>query len=106
MLPNQSLTQNDLVVWGRLSGIKKVPLADGRCRGDRPIDAVMAAQVDLVEGAHTLKQVVCVKGWGWALRRFCPYTERNCFPYRRRVRLKPAAPLAGKWRFEGGFPYT
>lgn len=26
------------------------------------IDAVMAAQVDLVEVAHTLKQVVCVKG--------------------------------------------
>jgi len=26
------------------------------------IDAVMAAQVDLVEIVHTLKQVVCVKG--------------------------------------------
>lgn len=26
------------------------------------IDAVMAAQVDLVDIAHTLKQVVCVKG--------------------------------------------
>ena len=81
MLPNQSLTQNDLVAWGRLSGIKKAPLADGRCRGDRPIDAVMAARADLVEGAHTLKQVVCVKGWGWGLRRFCPYTEMNPFPY-------------------------
>ena len=22
------------------------------------------------------------------------------------VRLKPAAPLAGKWRFQGGLPYT
>ncbi len=28
----------------------------------KPIDAVMAAQKDLVEVLHTLKQVVCVKG--------------------------------------------
>jgi tRNA-splicing ligase RtcB len=28
----------------------------------KPIDAVMAAQSDLVEVVHTLKQVVCVKG--------------------------------------------
>lgn len=28
----------------------------------KPIDAVMAAQADLVEVVHTLKQVVCVKG--------------------------------------------
>jgi tRNA-splicing ligase RtcB len=28
----------------------------------KPIDAVMAAQSDLVEIAHTLRQVVCVKG--------------------------------------------
>ena len=28
----------------------------------KPIDAVMAAQRDLVEIVHTLKQVVCVKG--------------------------------------------
>jgi tRNA-splicing ligase RtcB len=28
----------------------------------KPIDAVMAAQEDLVEVVHTLKQVVCVKG--------------------------------------------
>jgi tRNA-splicing ligase RtcB len=28
----------------------------------KPIDAVMAAQADLVEIVHTLKQVVCVKG--------------------------------------------
>jgi tRNA-splicing ligase RtcB len=28
----------------------------------KPIDAVMAAQADLVEVAHTLKQVLCVKG--------------------------------------------
>lgn len=28
----------------------------------KDIDAVMAAQVDLVEIVHTLKQVVCVKG--------------------------------------------
>ena len=28
----------------------------------KDIDAVMAAQGDLVEVAHTLKQVVCVKG--------------------------------------------
>jgi len=28
----------------------------------RDIDAVMAAQDDLVEVVHTLKQVVCVKG--------------------------------------------
>ena len=28
----------------------------------KPIDAVMAAQTDLVEAVHTLKQVACVKG--------------------------------------------
>jgi tRNA-splicing ligase RtcB len=28
----------------------------------KPIDAVMAAQEDLVEVVHTLRQVVCVKG--------------------------------------------
>jgi len=28
----------------------------------KPIDQVMAAQADLVEIVHTLKQVVCVKG--------------------------------------------
>jgi tRNA-splicing ligase RtcB len=28
----------------------------------KPIDAVMAAQADLVEVIHTLRQVVCVKG--------------------------------------------
>ena len=28
----------------------------------KDIDAVMAAQQDLVEVVHTLKQVVCVKG--------------------------------------------
>jgi tRNA-splicing ligase RtcB len=28
----------------------------------KPIEAVMAAQLDLVEVVHTLKQVVCVKG--------------------------------------------
>ena len=28
----------------------------------KPIDAVMAAQTDLVEVVHTLRQVVCVKG--------------------------------------------
>ncbi len=30
-------------------------------------------------------------------------TERNCFPYSRTPWLKSAAPLAGKWRFQGGF---
>ena len=29
---------------------------------DKDIDAVMAAQSDLVEVAHTLRQVLCVKG--------------------------------------------
>ncbi|HYD50182.1 MAG TPA: RtcB family protein [Terriglobales bacterium] len=28
----------------------------------KPIDAVMAAQSDLVDVVHTLRQVVCVKG--------------------------------------------
>jgi tRNA-splicing ligase RtcB len=28
----------------------------------KDIDAVMAAQADLVEIAHTLRQIVCVKG--------------------------------------------
>jgi RNA-splicing ligase RtcB len=33
------------------------------CRKDAEvIDAVMAAQADLVEIVHTLRQVVCVKG--------------------------------------------
>lgn len=47
--------------------------ADVECRKDaevidetpmayKPIDAVMAAQSDLIEVVHTLKQVVCVKG--------------------------------------------
>jgi tRNA-splicing ligase RtcB (3'-phosphate/5'-hydroxy nucleic acid ligase) len=31
-------------------------------RAYKPIDAVMAAQTDLVEIMHTLRQVVCVKG--------------------------------------------
>ncbi len=31
-------------------------------RACKPIEAVMAAQSDLVEIVHTLKQVVCVKG--------------------------------------------
>jgi len=31
-------------------------------RAYKDIDAVMAAQRDLVEVVHTLKQVVCVKG--------------------------------------------
>ena len=31
-------------------------------RAYKPIEAVMAAQSDLVEIVHTLKQVVCVKG--------------------------------------------
>ena len=29
----------------------------------KPIDAVMAAQADLVEVVHELRQVVCVKGY-------------------------------------------
>jgi tRNA-splicing ligase RtcB len=28
----------------------------------KPIEAVMAAQADLVEVVHTLRQVLCVKG--------------------------------------------
>jgi tRNA-splicing ligase RtcB len=45
----------------------------GECRKDaevidetpaayKPIEAVMAAQSDLVEIVHTLRQIVCVKG--------------------------------------------
>lgn len=59
---------------------KRVSLAEHRtvtvsaeCRKDesvidetpsayKPIEAVMAAQADLVEIVHTLKQVLCVKG--------------------------------------------
>jgi len=29
----------------------------------KDIDAMMAAQADLLEIVHTLRQVVCVKGW-------------------------------------------
>ncbi len=36
--------------------IDEIPMAH------KDIDAVMAAQADLVEIVHTLKQVVCVKG--------------------------------------------
>lgn len=64
----------------RSAAKKKFTLADQRtatagveCRKDenvidetpaayKDIDAVMAAQKDLVEVVHTLKQVVCVKG--------------------------------------------
>ena len=38
---------------------KGVSLEDQACK---PIEAVMAAQSDLVEIVHTLRQVVCVKG--------------------------------------------
>ncbi|MEO9130253.1 MAG: RtcB family protein [Sphingomonas sp.] len=55
---------------GRPSG-SATPRPRGRCRSPitspirrayKPIEAVMAAQADLVEIVHTLKQVVCVKG--------------------------------------------
>ena len=42
--------------------------------------------------------------WYSRAKKVC--TEKNCFPYTRMSRLKPAAPLAGKWGFQGGFPYT
>jgi tRNA-splicing ligase RtcB len=31
-------------------------------KANKPIEALIAAQADLVEIVHTLKQVVCVKG--------------------------------------------
>jgi tRNA-splicing ligase RtcB len=54
-------------------GEHRAATADVECRKDekvidetpaayKDIDAVMAAQSDLVEVVHTLKQVVCVKG--------------------------------------------
>jgi tRNA-splicing ligase RtcB len=67
-------------VMSRTEAKKRVSLAEHieatagvECRKDasvidetpsayKPIDAVMAAQADLVEIVHTLKQVVCVKG--------------------------------------------
>jgi tRNA-splicing ligase RtcB (3'-phosphate/5'-hydroxy nucleic acid ligase) len=41
---------------------KDAGVIDETPRAYKPIEAVMAAQVDLVEIVHTLKQVVCVKG--------------------------------------------
>lgn len=41
---------------------KDVGVIDETPKAYKPIDAVMAAQADLVEIVHTLKQVVCVKG--------------------------------------------
>lgn len=41
---------------------KDVSVIDESPRAYKPIEAVMAAQDDLVEIVHTLKQVVCVKG--------------------------------------------
>jgi tRNA-splicing ligase RtcB (3'-phosphate/5'-hydroxy nucleic acid ligase) len=41
---------------------KDVDVIDETPMAYKPIDAVMAAQADLVEVVHTLKQVVCVKG--------------------------------------------
>ena len=41
---------------------KDADVIDETPRAYKPIEAVMAAQADLVEIVHTLKQVVCVKG--------------------------------------------
>jgi tRNA-splicing ligase RtcB len=41
---------------------KDAGVLDETPRAYKPIEAVMAAQADLVEIVHTLKQVVCVKG--------------------------------------------
>jgi tRNA-splicing ligase RtcB len=41
---------------------KDAGVIDETPRAYKPIEAVMAAQSDLVEIVHTLKQVVCVKG--------------------------------------------
>ena len=41
---------------------KDVGMIDETPKAYKPIEAVMAAQADLVEIVHTLKQVVCVKG--------------------------------------------
>jgi tRNA-splicing ligase RtcB (3'-phosphate/5'-hydroxy nucleic acid ligase) len=41
---------------------KDVDVIDETPATYKPIDAVMAAQTDLVEVVHTLHQVVCVKG--------------------------------------------
>ena len=67
-------------VMSRKAAKKRVSLEEHRqavahveCRDDanvidetpaayKPIEAVMAAQEDLVEVVHTLRQVVCVKG--------------------------------------------
>lgn len=49
------------------AGIQGIPAEDAGVIDETPmasrdIDAVMAAQEDLVEVVHTLKQIVCVKG--------------------------------------------
>jgi tRNA-splicing ligase RtcB (3'-phosphate/5'-hydroxy nucleic acid ligase) len=41
---------------------KDEDVIDETPRACKPIEAVMAAQADLVEIVHTLKQIVCVKG--------------------------------------------
>jgi tRNA-splicing ligase RtcB len=41
---------------------KDAGVLDESPRAYKDIDAVMAAQADLVETVHTLRQLVCVKG--------------------------------------------
>ena len=45
-----------------MSGPKDEAVLDETPAAYKDIDAVMAAQADLVDVVHTLKQVVCVKG--------------------------------------------
>jgi hypothetical protein len=47
---------------GNLPGFHLLVAATLLTTGRRPIDAIMAAQRDLVEIVYELKQVVCVKG--------------------------------------------
>lgn len=46
----------DAASFGKPHGIDEIPGAY------KDIEAVMAAQADLVEVVHTLKQIMCIKG--------------------------------------------
>jgi hypothetical protein len=55
------------ITWKATAGVecrKDADVIDETPMAYKSIDAVMEAQTDLVEVVHTLRRVVCVKGWG------------------------------------------
>jgi hypothetical protein len=60
----------------------------------KPIDAVMAAQADLVDVVHTLRQVVCVKGCGARSSRRPPCSRSTALTAKAAARSS-----ARRWRW-------